>query len=69
MRHDETELEMTRRHVAEGGALVERQRQTLAELRQDGHPTDVAEQLLVLLESTQSMHEQHLARLIGHGVF
>lgn len=58
---------MTRRHVAEGSALVERQRETLAELRRDGHPTETAEQLLVLLESTQSLHEQHLARLVADG--
>jgi hypothetical protein len=65
VRGDETELEMARRHVTEGRVLVRRQRQTLAKLRENGHPTATAEQLLLLLESIQALYEDHLVRLEG----
>ena len=61
----ETELEMARRHVRQGIARVARQLQLVAELRIDGRPTEIAEQLLACFEDIQRQHEAHLARLEG----
>lgn len=63
MAQAETELEMARRHVAEGRRTVERQRSILAELRTDGHPTSIAETLLQEFMRSQKLHKEHLSRL------
>lgn len=65
MRRKETDLEMVRRHVRQGAACVTRQFRRVAELRADGQPTEVAEQLLATFEESQQLHEAHLARLEG----
>ena len=62
---DETELEMARRHVVEGGVLVERQERVLAQLRAEGHAPELAERVLKELKLAQHLHEQHVARLSG----
>ena len=59
----ETELDMAERHVREGEHHVASQRELLAELRKDGHPTDTAERLLENLEDLLELHREHLARL------
>ena len=63
MGRKEDELEMVRRHVRQGAAHVARQSQLVAELRADGRPTEIAEQLLAVFEESQQQHEAHLARL------
>jgi hypothetical protein len=59
----ETELEMVQRHVRHGRALVARQHEILAKLRAANHPTELAEDVLVSLQTVQTEHEAHLARL------
>ena len=59
----ETELEMVERHVREGERHVARQREILAELGRDGHPTAIARDLLVLFEWTLAQHRAHLNEL------
>ena len=62
-REGETELEMVRRHVRLGAEHIVRQRGIVADLRANGRPTEVAEQLLATFEDLQRQHKAHLARL------
>jgi hypothetical protein len=64
---DETELEMVRRHVRRGLILVTRQRATLDRLRQANHPTQLAEAVLLSIQSVQAEHEAHLRRITPLG--
>lgn len=59
----ETELEMARRHVREGAAILARQRAVVVELSERGADTTQAETLLTNFEDLQRQHEDHLARL------
>lgn len=59
----ETELEMVERHVRQGERHVARQREILAELGRDGHPTAFARDLLALYEWTLAQHRAHLNEL------
>lgn len=61
----EPQLQMARRHVREGRARVARQQEIVAELREGGYPTEIAKTLLVTLEATQRLHEEHLIRIVG----
>ena len=63
MTDDETELEMVQRHVREGEAHVERQREIVVELREQGHPTDMAVTLLAEFEDLLRQHKAHLIRI------
>ncbi|MFL6733971.1 MAG: hypothetical protein ACJ8EY_04680 [Sphingomicrobium sp.] len=54
---------MVKRHVREGERHLASQRQVVIDLREHGHGTGLAEQLLVNLEELQKMHREHLARL------
>jgi hypothetical protein len=60
---NETELEMAQRHVREGRLHVAGQRELVAVLRVDGHPTLEAESLLKVFEQTLAAHIEHAARL------
>lgn len=60
----ETELEMMRRHVAQGARAIERQRGRVKEMRAAGHDTARAEEILHQFEQTQRMHSDHLRRLM-----
>lgn len=60
---EETELEMTQRHVREGAHHVADQRALIARLRGAGLPTEDAEALLANFEDFQKHHEAHLARI------
>jgi hypothetical protein len=59
----ETELEMVRRHIREGYAHVARQYEIIVELRASGHSIVLAEALLATFLTTQTAHENHLARI------
>jgi hypothetical protein len=60
---DETELEMTERHVREGERHIASRMEILAHLRMHGQDTDLAERLLANLEDLLAMHRAHRARL------
>jgi hypothetical protein len=59
----ETELQMARRHVAEGRARIEAQEQLISRLHDLGQPTELAEQLLALLKDTIVQMQAHKAYL------
>jgi hypothetical protein len=63
MRPGETLLQMAERHVREGEEHVAKQRRIVADLREGGHPTRVAETLLDEFEATLADHRAHLARI------
>jgi hypothetical protein len=64
---DSGELEKAFRHVREGEKLVERQKEIIAELRKDRHPTKQAEDLLATFEATLATQVQDLRRLRESG--
>ena len=64
----ETELEMVQRHIREGDADVERQREIVARLRgRDAPIENVASALLASFEDLLGQHKAHLARLEDKG--
>ena len=65
MAKGETELQMVRRHVREGEAHVQRQREFITEMWERGGPTDIAVTLLEAFQDTLRQHKAHLARLEG----
>ena len=58
-------LKFAERHVANGTAHVKRQRQVIADLDRDGHPTGRSEQLLAVFENFLTMHIAVRDRLLG----
>ena len=52
-------LELAREHVALGQKLVERQRQLVADLQHDGHPSEIARKMLAVFENVQKMHVEN----------
>ena len=67
MREGETDLAMVRRHVREGAEHILRQREVVAGLQERGRSTATAEDLLLTLERSQRLHEEHLDRLSNRG--
>ncbi|THK37087.1 hypothetical protein EHS39_16725 [Ensifer sp. MPMI2T] len=63
MREGETEIEMVRRHVRDGAAVVARQQELVGRLLVNGLATQAAEQMLAQFESAQRQHQEHLDRL------
>jgi len=61
----EAELAMVKRHVRDGKRCVTRQREIVAHLEKNGHPTESARALLTSFEEVQVLHKQHLARLMS----
>ncbi len=59
----ESELEMVRRHVAEGERHVRLQREIVARLREMGAPTEDAERLQLQFEELLLMHQNHLSKV------
>jgi hypothetical protein len=60
----ETELQMVQRHVREGEAHVQRQREIVTEMwERRGAPTDIAVTLLEAFQDTLRQHKAHLVRL------
>jgi hypothetical protein len=64
MMSGETELEMVRRHVREGIEHVARQYTIINKLRAGNYPTELAEEVLLVLQSVQIQHEAHLDRIL-----
>ena len=62
MTSQETELEMVSRHVRESNGRIARQRQIIGDLRAKSRSTVLAEDVLVLFEEAQALHEAHLKR-------
>ena len=65
MAKGETELQMVQRHVRQGEAHVQRQREIVTNLWERGAPTDIAVTLLEAFQDTLRQHKAHLARLEG----
>jgi hypothetical protein len=63
----ETELRMALRHVREGQACIARQIRVLANLRENGLPTEQAERVLLWLKETQRQFEEHYRSLLAIG--
>jgi hypothetical protein len=51
------------RHVAEGAERIRQQRERIAKLERDGHPTAESRALLHLFLQTQALHEKDLTRI------
>jgi hypothetical protein len=51
------------RHVIEGERHIARQRELVAELKRDGHDSDLAQSLLRSFEELQAMHVADRGRL------
>jgi len=64
---EESELEMARRHVAEGERHVRLQCEITDHLRALGAPTQVAEQLRRQFEELLTQHRKHLADIERRG--
>ena len=62
MTSQETELEMVSRHVRESNGRIARQRQIIGDLCAKSRSTVLAEDVLVLFEEAQALHEAHLKR-------
>lgn len=53
------DLKMVDDHIAQGERHVTRQEELIARLKSGGHPTEMAEQLLVEFQSTLIQHRAH----------
>lgn len=58
------DLEMTKRHVEIGERTLMRQHDIIAEMQRKGLSSDDALRFLHLLEDIQSLHREHLSRLL-----
>jgi hypothetical protein len=58
------DLKMVDDHIAQGVRHVARQEELVAWLKERGHPTEVAEDLLVDFEATLLQHRAHRDRLM-----
>jgi len=58
------DIQMAERHVLQAEQHIKRQRARLAELKRRRLPRGKASNFLQLLEDAQSMHLQHLSRLL-----
>lgn len=56
-------MQLAERHVRDGEARVARQREIIEELRQGGHPTLDAENLLTTFEESLREHQRRLTQL------
>ena len=63
MAKGETELQMVQRHVREGEAYVQRQREIVTKMWELGAPTDIAVTLLEAFQDALRLHKAHLVRL------
>ena len=59
----ETEQQMVQRHVREGEAHVQRQREIVTEMWERGAATDMAVSLLEQFQDTLLLHKAHLVRI------
>ena len=59
----ETELQMVQRHVRQGEAHLQRQREIITEMWERGASTDMAVALLEQFQDTLRLHKAHLIRI------
>ena len=59
MAYSAADLQMVDDHIAQGERHVTRQEELVLFLRERGHPTDMAEQLLVEFQATLAQHKCH----------
>lgn len=60
----ETLIAMSRRHVRQGLAHIEKQHGIIDRLAESGLPTKEARHLLTQFEEAQADHERHLSQII-----
>ncbi|WP_159718013.1 hypothetical protein [Geminicoccus flavidas] len=60
MADDETNLEQARRHVREATSRLAEQRTRIAELERDGHEATRSRELLVTMEDSFRLMQEHL---------
>ena len=60
----ETLVAMARRHVREGEAHIEKQRDLITRLAESELPTEEARHLLTLFEANQAEHQRHLDQIV-----
>ena len=53
------------RHIAKGERLIERTRRLMAKAEQDGHPTAAARELLLQMEQSVALMNQHRAMILS----
>ena len=58
-------LTLAEEHVALGRKHIASQRRIIAELKRDGHPSGIAEEILVTFESAQKMHVEDRDRILS----
>lgn len=61
----ETEIEMVKRHLSEGEEIIDRQTILISELSEAGKDSKEAQAVLRTFLITQSLHREHLARLMA----
>lgn len=59
MAYSAADIRMVDDHIVQGERHVTRQQELIALLKSKGHPTEIAEQLLALFESTLLQHRAH----------
>jgi hypothetical protein len=64
MAYTPANLKMVDDHIAQGERHVDRQRELIASLKAHGHPTEMAERLLVDFQSTLDQHRSHRAMML-----
>jgi len=58
-------LAMAERHIAQGAAIIDKQKSLILELERDGHDTYQSRALLRQFEDVQQLHVADRTRLIG----
>ena len=58
-------LALAERHIAEGAAIIERQKSLILELERDGHDTCKSRALLQQFEEIQQLHISDRVRLVA----
>jgi len=62
--YTQADVDMADRHIAEGERHIAQQEELLTRLRMQAHPTEEAENLLDLFNSTMVEHRAHRAAIV-----
>jgi len=57
--HEQQDLAKAEADIAEADGLIEKQRAIIDKLRNDGHSTEIAEQLLTTMQDSRHAFEAH----------